>query len=130
MDPVTATAILESITQTPTHVKLLARTIHRRAKTVLTTIAEMEERGLLERRTEKTIRRGRPREILHATPLGEEYLRSIRASSMIPLAASTAMIRRAAEEGDYARRLTERGRDTFQLFMELNQHVRTASGAR
>jgi len=128
MDVEVAAEILRAV-GSPRNVSELVASLNRRSEAVVRAIAEMEEMGLLERRAEKGSGRGRPRMLVSATELGRQYLAARSHLEGIPLKATRAGLKRAVEEARYAARLRERGLDTFTLFMELNDYVRSARHA-
>jgi predicted ArsR family transcriptional regulator len=129
MDSEAAVKIL-TMTKTPRSVSELVASIKMRNKAVIAAVAEMEKRGLVEKRVMKGGGRGRPRVIVSATVLGEEYLKMHNRLGNITLKATPTALRRATADAEYASRLRARGLDPFKLFLELNEHVRSAKGAR
>jgi len=121
-----AQSILASVEAEPSNVSRLARVMGRRTESVTSTVDEMVDRGLLTRQVKKSLRRGRPQELIHSTPLGSEYLHAAQALDKIPLMASPRTLFRAAEDGRYAARLETREQNTYSLFLELNDYVRSA----
>ena len=124
-----ATAEILALTKTPRSVSELVASVHMRNKSVLEAVAEMEARGLVERRVTKGSGRGRPRVIVSSTALGEEYLKTHNRLGEIALKATPIALRRARGDAEYASRLRTRNLDPFQLFLELNEHVRSAKGS-
>jgi len=95
--------------------------------TLIGLAAELQDEGLLEVYEVSTGNAGRPKKGMRVTALGIEYLRAYEALSLNLLKSRRADLRRAAEDGAYARRLAEKGASPYGLFLELNT---LAKGAR
>ncbi len=128
MDHEAALEIL-SAAKNPRSVSEIVSTIRRRNDAVVKAIIDMERIGLVEKRADRR-GVGRPRVIVSVTPLGEEFLQRHAQIDRIGLKATPAALRRAAADAEYAARLRARGLDSFTLFLELNEHVRSAAGSR
>jgi len=128
LDRETTSEILSTL-KTPRSVSEIVSVVHRRITEVDGEVAEMERSGLVEKRLERC-GVGRPRVVVSATPLGEEYLKRRTELDNIALRATPAALKRATADAEYASRLRARGLDPFQLFLELNEHVRSAAGTR
>ncbi len=128
LDSEVAVEVLRAVKR-PQSVSELVASLRRRNEAVIQALSEMDERGLVERRVERGGGRGRPRVVVSSTALGEEYLDAYNRLSHIALKATPPGLRRAVADAEYASRLKARGLDPFQLFLELNEHVRSAKGA-
>ncbi len=119
--------ILQAV-ETPKTVSEIVATVRKRSKVILESIVDMEESGLLERKIEKSVSKGRPRSVISATELGREYLRIVSRLDVLPLRVKGTGFNHASFEAEYVLRLVENGRDPFLLFLELNDYVRAARG--
>lgn len=128
LDSEVAIEVLRAVKR-PQSVSELVASLRRRNEAVIHALSEMGERGLVERRVERGGGRGRPRVVVSSTSLGEDYLDAYDRLSNIALKATPTGLRRAVADAEYASRLKVRGLDPFQLFLELNEHVRSAKGA-
>jgi DNA-binding MarR family transcriptional regulator len=128
MDVEVAAEILK-VLESPKSVSELVASLNRRSEAVVKAISEIEEKGLIERRSLKGTGKGRPRTLVSVTELGRQYLAARSRLEGIPLKATRAGFKRAVDEAHYAARLRERGLDPFALFMELNDYVGSARHA-
>ena len=115
---------LKALSPPPQSISELAKKLHRRTATVVLLTKEMEEQGLLEVKTEKSDKKGRPRHIIKPTTLGEDYLVTYEELKLKPLRGRKADLRKAATDAEYAERLVSRGLSPIHLFLELNTLVR------
>lgn len=118
--------ILKEIQTNSPGVRELLRTMPHRNETILETIRDMENHGLIRSTPSLTRKRGRPKNSLSITPLGTEYLTAYQRLEKTQLQASQKDYERAVRDAEYATRLVTRGIDPFQAFMELNTIVRTS----
>ena len=118
--------ILKEIQTNSPGVRELLRTMPHRNETILETIRDMENHGLIRSTPSPTRKRGRPKNSLSITPLGVEYLTAYQRLEKTQLQASQKDYERAVRDAEYATRLVTRGIDPFQAFMELNTIVRTS----
>lgn len=117
--------ILKAVKHQPTGVKELAKKLNHRPETIITLIEEMEEHGLLEKKTEKRSSRGRPKHLIKPTTLGEDYITAYDTLESKPLRSRRTDLTHAAKNAEYADRLLERGLSPFSLALELNTIVTT-----
>jgi DNA-binding PadR family transcriptional regulator len=102
-------------------VRGMASTLHIGPSRLIHLLSDMRAHGLLEEARPARRGRGRPRRALKLTPLGRDYLRAWALLESSELRATAADLLRAASDGRYARRLSDRGHSTAELFLELNQ---------
>lgn len=115
--------LLKAAKQEPTGVKELAKKLNHRPETIISLIEEMEEHGLLEKKTEKRSSRGRPKLLVKPTVLGEDYIATYDTLESKPLRSRRTDLIHATRDAEYAERLSERGLSPFSLALELNQIV-------
>ena len=126
-NPATKAALLRLSLSGPTGVQQISAKLRLGPSTLIGLAAELQDEGLLEFFEAPTGNAGRPKKGMRVTALGMEYLRAYEALSLKLLKSRRADLRRAAEDGAYARRLAERGASPYDLFLELNT---VAKGAR
>ena len=120
--------LLKALTPPPRSVREFAGRLHYRIEAVVSLIREMEDQGLLKVTTEAGAQRGRPRHLIRATSLGEDYLAAYEALGLKLLRSRKADLRQAERNGEYAARLVSRGVSPFKLFLELNSIVGAHTG--
>ena len=108
----------------------LAEAMAVRTETVVMTIKRMVQEGLLEMCPEQTSKRGRPKQIVSVTMLGEDFLRAYEKLKLKPLRSNRNDLLRAKEDAQYTKRLVESGKDPYQAFEELNTIVRTLKNSK
>jgi DNA-binding PadR family transcriptional regulator len=116
--------ILSIVKKHPAGVRELSRIMRRRTQTVVSTIKRMNATGLVDLKPEKTHSKGRPRLIISATALGDDYLDTYRRLLGKPLRSSRNDLLKANRDAEYVERLISRGKDPYEAFMELNVVVR------
>ena len=115
--------VLRAVSSSPCSIRALMEMLHWKTSKALGLIREMEEEGLIELREEKGNKRGRPRKVTMATPLGEEFLNDYKRLEKKRLKARKTDLQHATRDAQYVDRLVEAGHDTFKLFLELNDLV-------
>jgi len=118
------TQILSIVKKHPAGVRELSRIMRKRTQTVVSTIKRMNAAGLVELKPEKTHSKGRPRLIISATALGDDYLDTYRRLLSKPLRSSRNDLLKANRDAEYVDRLISRGKDPYEAFLELNTVVR------
>ena len=126
-NPAAKAALLRLSLSGPAGVQRMATKLRLGPSTLIGLAAELQDEGLLEVYEVSTGNAGRPKKGMRVTALGMEYLRAYESLSLKLLKSRRADLRRAAEDGAYARRLAERGASPYDLFLELNT---LAKGAR
>jgi len=121
--------ILSTVKKHPAGVRELSKIISRRTQTVVSTIKKMNAAGLVNVEPEETIRRGRPRQIVKATTLGEDYLETYNRLMIKPMRGNRNDLLKAKKDAEYVNRLVERGKDPYEAFLELNNLVRARGNA-
>jgi len=121
--------ILSTVKKYPEGIRELSKIISRRTQTVVSTIKKMNAAGLVNVEPEETIRRGRPRQIVKATTLGEDYLETYNRLMIKPIRGNRNDLLKAKKDAEYVNRLVERGKDPYEAFLELNNLVRARGNA-
>jgi len=121
--------ILSTVKKYPEGIRELSKIISRRTQTVVSTIKKMNAAGLVNVEPEETIRRGRPRQIVKATTLGEDYLETYNRLMIKPMRGNRNDLLKAKKDAEYVNRLVERGKDPYEAFLELNNLVRARGNA-
>lgn len=116
--------ILSTVKNHHAGVREISKMIRKRTQTVVSTIKKMNAAGLVKVEPEETNRRGRPRQIVKATKLGEDYLEAYNRLRLKPLRGTKNDLLKAKRDAEYVNRLVERGRDPYEAFLELNTLVR------
>ena len=115
--------ILENISKDVCGIRDLLEVMSYRNETIVNTVREMEDQGLIKTSPKVTGRRGRPKTQMIITELGRDYLAAYMRLEKIGLQASPADFVKAKRDGEYAARLVDRGVDPIQAFIELNALV-------
>jgi DNA-binding PadR family transcriptional regulator len=121
--------ILSTVKDRPSGVRELSKIISRRTQTVVSTIKTMNAAGLVNLEPEETGGRGRPRQVITATKLGEDYLETYNRLMIKPLRGNRNDLMKAKRDAEYVNRLVERGKDPYEAFLELNNLVRARGDA-
>ena len=121
--------VLFVVGKDPVGVRELSRIMRRRTQAVVSAIRRMSAAGLVDVRPEGARRRGRPRLVVSATPLGDDYLESFRRLRLKPLRGTRNDLARAKRDAEYVNRLIARGREPYDAFRELNDLVRAGGDA-
>jgi DNA-binding PadR family transcriptional regulator len=116
--------ILSTVKNNHAGVRDISKMIRKRTQTVVSTIKKMNAAGLVEVESEETNRRGRPRQIVKATTLGEDYLEAYQQLRLKPLRGTKNDLLKAKRDAEYVNRLVEQGKDPYEAFLELNTLVR------
>jgi DNA-binding PadR family transcriptional regulator len=116
--------ILNTVKRQPSGVRELSKIIRKRTQTVISTIKRMNAAGLVDIMPEETSRRGRPRQVIIATTLGEDYLETYNKLMIKPLRGNRNDLMKAKRDAEYVNRLVERGKTPYAAFLELNNLVR------
>jgi len=116
--------ILYTVKKHPSGVRELSKIIRKRTQTVVSTIKRMNAAGLVDVEPEETSRRGRPRQVITATTLGEDYLETYNKLMIKPLRGNRNDLMKAKRDAEYVNRLMERGKKPYAAFLELNNLVR------
>jgi len=116
--------ILSIVKKHPAGVRELSKIMRRRIQTVVSTIKRMNAEGLVDVKPEKTHSKGRPRLIISATALGDDYLDTYHRLLSKPLRSSRNDLLKANRDAEYVDRLISRGKDPYEAFLELNVVVR------
>src|SRR2546428_796568 len=125
-NPTVEAALLRHSLSGPSGVQQMATKLRLGPSTLIGLMAKLEDEGLLEVFELSTGNAGRPKKGMRVTALGMEYLRAYESLSLKSLRSRRADLRRAAEDGAYARRLAERGTSPYDLFLELNALAKDA----
>ena len=115
---------LDTVKRDQLGVRELSRIMHTRTQTIVLLIKEMNAEGLVDLKPEKTHTKGRPKLIISATPLGDDYLDTYRRLLYKPLRSSRNDLLKAKRDAEYVDRLISRGKDPYEAFLELNVVVR------
>jgi len=119
-----AASILMHCSTTPLSVSELATTVRGNHEQTISLVRELEQRRLLQSSTVKTESRGRPRQLLQTTILGERYLRDYRSLANLRLFSNDNDIKKAVLHADLAAKLDEQNISPFARFQELNELAR------
>ena len=119
-----AASILMHCSTTPLSVSELAATVRGNHEHTISLVRELEQRHLLQSSTVKTDNRGRPRQLLQTTILGERYLRDYRSLANLRLFSNDNDIKKAVLHADLAAKLDEQNISPFARFQELNELAR------
>ena len=119
--------ILRILRGGPMGIREIIGALSRRAGDVIHLIQEMERQGLV--KAESSPRgRGRPKRLMEASELGQDYVAAYERLELRPLRGRREDLARGAEEGLHAKRLSSRGLSPFGLMLELNDLVRDIDG--
>jgi DNA-binding PadR family transcriptional regulator len=121
--------VLSIVKKYPVGVREISKIMRRRTQTVVSTIKMMNAAGLVDVRPEETRRRGRPRQIVKATMLGDEYLEAYNRLRIMPLRSNRNDLAKAKRDAEYVNRLVARGIEPYDAFLELNSLVRVRGDA-
>ena len=121
--------VLSIVKKYPVGVRELSKIMRRRTQTVVSTIKMMNAAGLVDVRPEETRRRGRPRQIVKATMLGDDYLEAYNRLRIKPLRSNRNDLEKAKRDAEYVNRLVARGKEPYDAFLELNSLVRVRGDA-
>lgn len=121
--------VLSIVKKYPVGVRELSKIMRRRTQTVVSTIKMMNAAGLVDVRPEETRRRGRPRQIVKATMLGDDYLEAYNRLRIKPLRSNRNDLEKAKRDAEYVNRLVARGIEPYDAFLELNNLVRVRGDA-
>jgi DNA-binding PadR family transcriptional regulator len=121
--------VLSIVKKYPVGVRELSKIMRRRTQTVVSTIKMMNAAGLVDVRPEETRRRGRPRQIVKATMLGDDYLEAYNRLRIMPLRSNRNDLEKAKRDAEYVNRLVARGKVPYDAFLELNRLVRVRGDA-
>jgi DNA-binding MarR family transcriptional regulator len=116
--------VLFIVKKDPVGVRELSRIMRRRTQAVVSAIRRMSAAGLVDVRPEETRRRGRPRLVVSATPLGDDYLDAYNRLRTKPLRSNRNDLAKAKRDAEYVNRLITRGKEPYDAFLELNDLVR------
>jgi predicted transcriptional regulator len=87
-------------------------------------IGELKERSLLLQEISGKGSVGRPRQYLHATPIGKQFVREYNRLRDLSLRSNEHDIRKALHRAELARRLVESGISPYARFQEINRLAR------
>jgi len=121
--------VLSIVKKYPVGVRELSKIMRRRTQTVVSTIKMMNAAGLVDVRPEETRRRGRPRQIVKATMLGDDYLEAYNKLRIMPMRSNRNDLVKARRDAEYVNRLVARGIEPYDAFLELNSLVRVRGDA-
>ena len=121
--------VLSIVKKYPVGVRELSKIMRRRTQTVVSTIKMMNAAGLVDVRPEETRRRGRPRQIVKITMLGDDYLEAYNRLRIKPLRSNRNDLVKAKRDAEYVNRLVARGKEPYDAFLELNNLVRVRGDA-
>ena len=121
--------VLSIVKKYPVGVRELSKIMRRRTQTVVSTIKMMNAAGLVDVRPEETRRRGRPRQIVKITMLGDDYLEAYNRLRIKPLRSNRNDLEKAKRDAEYVNRLVARGKVPYDAFLELNNLVRVRGDA-
>jgi DNA-binding MarR family transcriptional regulator len=121
--------VLSIVRKHPVGVRELSRLMRRRTQAVVSTIRRMNAAGLVDVSPEETRRRGRPRQLVRATMLGDDYLAAFNRLRIKPLRGNRNDLVKAKRDAEYVNRLVARGKVPYDAFLELNSLVRVRGDA-
>jgi DNA-binding PadR family transcriptional regulator len=121
--------VLSIVKKYPVGVRELSKIMRRRTQTVVSAIKMMNAAGLVDVRPEETRRRGRPRQIVKTTMLGDDYLEAYNRLRIMPLRSNRNDLVKAKRDAEYVNRLVARGIEPYDAFLELNSLVRVRGDA-
>lgn len=121
--------VLFIVKKDPVGVRELSKIMRRRTQVVVSTIKRMSAAGLVDVRPEETRRRGRPRQVISATMLGDDYLEAFKRLKIKPLRSNRNDLAKAKRDAEYVNRLIVRGKEPYDAFLELNSLVRDREDA-
>ena len=121
--------ILSIAKRRPAGVRELSKIMRRRTQTVISTIKRMNAAGLVEVRPEEKRGRGRPRQLVRVTTLGDDYLETYRKLKIKRLRSNRNDLAKAKRDAEYVNRLVTRGKEPYDAFLELNRLVRARGDA-
>jgi DNA-binding PadR family transcriptional regulator len=121
--------VLFIVKKDPVGVRELSKIMRRRTQAVVLMIRRMTAAGLVDVRPEETRRRGRPRQVISATVLGDDYLEAFKRLKIKPLRSNRNDLAKAKRDAEYVNRLIVRGKEPYDAFLELNSLVRVRGDA-
>jgi len=121
--------VLFIVKKDPVGVRELSKIMRRRTQAVVSMIRRMSAAGLVDVRPEETRRRGRPRQVISATMLGDDYLEAFKRLKIKPLRSNRNDLAKAKRDAEYVNRLIVRGKEPYDAFLELNGLVRVRGDA-
>jgi DNA-binding MarR family transcriptional regulator len=121
--------VLFIVKKDPVGVRELSKIMRRRTQAVVSMIRRMSAAGLVDVRPEETRRRGRPRQVISATVLGDDYLEAFKRLKIKPLRSNRNDLAKAKRDAEYVNRLIVRGKEPYDAFLELNGLVRVRGDA-
>jgi transcription initiation factor IIE alpha subunit len=113
-------SVLEIATSAQCGVRDIVHLLKMKNSNVITLLRKMQEEQLIELRSAKGPKKGRPKKFIVTTSLGIDYLDACKKLSLKPLKARKEDLNHAAKDAMYASRLVDNGHSPFQVFMELN----------
>ncbi|UCH57207.1 MAG: MarR family transcriptional regulator [Candidatus Bathyarchaeota archaeon] len=116
--------LLAIIKKDPVWVREISRIMRRRTHAVVSLIKKMNAMGFVDVKPEKTHAKGRPRQIVRATMLGDDFLESFNRLKIKPLRSNKNDLVKAKRDAEYVNRLIARGKEPYDAFLELNRLVR------
>ena len=124
------TRLLESTLAASLGTLELSRTLHIGPARTIALVRRLCDEGLVAVSHRRGPRAGRPSSEVTPTQLGLEYLRAYRSLESKRLRSRPADLRKAAADGEYARRLAERKAPVYELFFELSGYGNALRGSR
>jgi hypothetical protein len=119
-----AATILSHCSQADLSVSELLRKMSGSHDKTMALIKELKERSLMVEEISRTKSVGRPRQILHATPIGKQFIREYDRLRGLSLHSNDNDIGKALRQAELARRLVESGASPYARFQEINQLAR------
>jgi DNA-binding MarR family transcriptional regulator len=121
--------ILSIVRKHPVGVRELSKIMRRRIQTVVSTIKSMNAAGLVDVKPEESHGRGRPRQLISVTTLGDDYLETYERLKIKRLRSNKNDLAKAKRDAEYVNRLVKRGKKPHEAFLELNRLVRSRGDA-
>lgn len=121
--------ILSIVKKHPAGVRELSKIMRRRIQTVVSTIKRMNAAGLVDVKPEENHGRGRPKQLISVTMLGDDYLETYEKLKIKRLRSNKNDLAKAKRDAEYVNRLVKRGKKPYDAFLELNSLVRARGDA-
>ena len=119
-----AAMVLSYCSETALATSELVKKTGRNHENTIALIRELEECGLLLQEIFKEHSRGRPRQLLRPTPLGEQFVEKYRQLLNLPLRSNDNDLKKAVHQADLAQRLADQQISPYARFQEINKLAR------
>jgi len=113
-------AILKAVSSNPCGVRELVEKLHWKTERVVLLLKTMEKEGFIEFHENITLNRGRPKKLVVATTLGDEFLETFEKCQRKAIQINYNDVKSAVYQANLAKKLEEYHISPFKRFWELN----------